>query len=148
VSIEELAARTKNFTGAEIEGVVKAATSYVFTRQVTSTVACPWIRPTNSVVMVTVQVDFSDLSKTADWKSVKVTMADFERALSDVQARDYKYIISETDLHCGSWRFACVQPQFGVKEEELTQCFSNGFINYGDVFEGLVTTVQRLLNQA
>ncbi|KAI1843038.1 hypothetical protein JX265_005182 [Neoarthrinium moseri] len=34
VDIRELAARTKNFSGAEINGLVKAASSYAFTRQV------------------------------------------------------------------------------------------------------------------
>lgn len=63
VSIGELAERTKNYTGAEIEGLVKAAASYVFQRQ---------IDPTN-------------LSKKVDFTGVQVSMEDFERALVDVR---------------------------------------------------------------
>jgi vesicle-fusing ATPase len=50
VSVPDLAARTKNYTGAEIEGLVKAAASYVFERQ----------------------VDLSDLTKVKDFKGVQV----------------------------------------------------------------------------
>jgi SpoVK/Ycf46/Vps4 family AAA+-type ATPase len=34
VSVEALATRTKNYTGAEIEGVCKAAASYAFERNI------------------------------------------------------------------------------------------------------------------
>jgi vesicle-fusing ATPase len=63
VDLADVAARTKNYTGAEIEGLVKAACSYVFTRQ----------------------VDLADLTKTPDFKNIQVTRADFERALSETQ---------------------------------------------------------------
>ena len=63
VDLQSIAARTKNYTGAEIEGLVKAACSYVFSRQ----------------------VDLTDLSKTPDFKGVQVTAADFERALDETQ---------------------------------------------------------------
>ena len=63
VSIPELAARTKNYTGAELEGLVKAAASYVFARQ----------------------VDPADLSKQKGWDGVVVRRDDFEQALHDVQ---------------------------------------------------------------
>lgn len=63
VSIPDLAARTKNYTGAEIEGLVKAAASYVFERQ----------------------VDMADLTKVKDFAGVQVTRADFDRALYDVR---------------------------------------------------------------
>lgn len=63
VSIPDLAERTKNYTGAEIEGLVKAAASYVFQRQ---------IDPTN-------------LAKKVDFSGVQVCMEDFERALIDVR---------------------------------------------------------------
>ncbi len=52
VSIPDLAARTKNYTGAEIEGLVKAAASYVFERQ----------------------VDMADLTKVKDFAGVQVRM--------------------------------------------------------------------------
>ena len=62
VSIEHLAAETKNFSGAEIEGLVKSAASYAFARQVQ--------------VDNIKQVDASDL---------KVGRDDFERALGEVR---------------------------------------------------------------
>ena len=61
VDIAALAAKTKNFTGAEIEGLVKDAGSYAFQRQ----------------------VDTSDLRRVVDPKSLRVTMADFEEALKE-----------------------------------------------------------------
>lgn len=50
VDLLELAARTKNFSGAEIEGVVKSAVSFALNRQ----------------------VDVSDLSKPIDEDNIKV----------------------------------------------------------------------------
>lgn len=62
VSIPELAAKTKNFTGAELEGLVRAACTHLFARH----------------------IDMADLSKTPDFRGAKVTRADFMRALADV----------------------------------------------------------------
>ena len=101
ISIADLAARTKNYTGAELEGLVKAACSYVFERQ----------------------TDLADLTKVRSWAGVQVTQDDFERALRDVQ------------------------PAFGIKEDELTQCFANGILPHGDDFERVRVTLQRLMAQ-
>lgn len=60
--LDEISERTKNFSGAEIEGLIKAATSYALTR-------C---------------VDVNDLSKAPDEKNLIVQFADFERAMDDV----------------------------------------------------------------
>lgn len=60
--LDEISDKTKNFSGAEIEGLVKAATSYALTR-------C---------------VDVKDLSKAPDEKNLIVQFSDFERALDDV----------------------------------------------------------------
>ena len=62
VSIPELAARTKNFSGAECEALVKAAASHAFSRQ----------------------IDGKDPSKPMDAKSLRVTKEDFEGALLEV----------------------------------------------------------------
>ncbi|EGG18292.1 N-ethylmaleimide-sensitive fusion protein [Cavenderia fasciculata] len=64
VSLDHLARVTKNYSGAEIEGVVKAATSYSFSRQV----------DTKNLRSVTLKVE--DLNVCAD---------DFERALKDIK---------------------------------------------------------------
>lgn len=63
--LPELADRTKNFSGAELEGLVKAASSYALTR-------C---------------VDLNDLSKAPDQKNLVLTFADFELALSDIEPK-------------------------------------------------------------
>lgn len=65
VSIKEVASKTKNMSGAELEGVVRAAASYAL----------------NS------KVDFTDLSKTAsqDLADIRVTPECFQRALTDIK---------------------------------------------------------------
>jgi vesicle-fusing ATPase len=63
VSVPELAARTKNYTGAELEGLVRAACTHLYSRR----------------------IDMADLSKAADFRGAQVTREDFERALVDVQ---------------------------------------------------------------
>nr|XP_043621316.1 vesicle-fusing ATPase [Erigeron canadensis] len=62
INLEELAARTKNYSGAELEGVVKSAVSYALNRQISP----------------------DDLTKTIDEESIKVTMEDFLNALHEV----------------------------------------------------------------
>jgi len=61
VDLEDLAARTKNFSGAEIEGLVKSATSFALNRQ----------------------IDVSDGVKVKA-SDIQVTKADFDRALDEI----------------------------------------------------------------
>ncbi|KAG6554895.1 hypothetical protein Mapa_003479 [Marchantia paleacea] len=63
VNLEELAARTKNFSGAELEGLVKSAVSFALNRQ----------------------VNFDDLNQSLDEDNIKVTMDDFLHALQEVK---------------------------------------------------------------
>ena len=56
------AARTKNYSGAELEGVVKSAVSFALNRQ----------------------ISLDDLTKTLDEESIKLTMDDFLRGLHEV----------------------------------------------------------------
>mmetsp|Transcript_33024 Transcript_33024/g.77233 ORF Transcript_33024/g.77233 Transcript_33024/m.77233 type:complete len:741 (-) Transcript_33024:143-2365(-) len=63
VSIDELAKLTKNYTGAEIEGVCKAAASYAFERN----------------------IDKSSMDRPASASDLKVMMEDFTRAISEVK---------------------------------------------------------------
>lgn len=58
----DAAARTKNYSGAELEGVVKSAVSYALNRQ----------------------LNMDDLSKPVDEENIKVTMDDFLNALHEV----------------------------------------------------------------
>jgi len=99
--LDEIAERTKNFSGAEIEGLVKAATSFALTR-------C---------------VDVKDLSKAPDEKNLILRFDDFDRALNDVQ------------------------PKFGAKSQELKALYRNGFVPYGDEFDMLMGTMDRLVEQ-
>ena len=96
-----LAGKAKNFSGAELEGLVKAASSYALTR-------C---------------VDVKDLSKAPDAKNLILQYADFERALNDVE------------------------PKFGAKSTELKAFYRNGFVPYGDNFDMLMSTLERLVEQ-
>jgi len=99
--LPEIAEKCKNFSGAELEGLVKAASSYALTR-------C---------------VDVKDLSKAPDTKNLILQYADFERALGDVE------------------------PKFGAKSTELKAYYRNGFVPYGDTFDGLMGTLERLVEQ-
>ena len=56
------AARTKNYSGAELEGVVKSAVSYALNRQ----------------------ISMDDLTKPLDEESIKVTMDDFVNGLQEI----------------------------------------------------------------
>uniref|UniRef100_A0A2N9I0G3 Vesicle-fusing ATPase n=1 Tax=Fagus sylvatica TaxID=28930 RepID=A0A2N9I0G3_FAGSY len=62
VNLQELAARTKNYSGAELEGIVKSAVSYALNRQ----------------------LSLDDLTKPVDEESIKVTMDDFLNALHEI----------------------------------------------------------------
>ncbi|CAJ1936460.1 unnamed protein product [Sphenostylis stenocarpa] len=62
VNLQELAARTKNYSGAELEGVVKSAVSYALNRQ----------------------LSLDDLTKQVEEENIKVTMDDFLNALQEV----------------------------------------------------------------
>lgn len=99
--LPDIAEQCKNFSGAELEGLVKAASSYALTR-------C---------------VDVKDLSKAPDTKNLILQYADFELALSDVE------------------------PKFGAKSTELKAYYRNGFVPYGDSFDILMGTLERLVEQ-
>ena len=99
--MEEIAEKTKNFSGAELEGLVKAATSYALTR-------C---------------VDVKDLSKAPDASNLILTYNDFITALNDVETK------------------------FGAKSQELKALYRNGIVPYGESFDSLINTLNRLVNQ-
>ena len=101
--LPEIAARTKNFSGAELEGLVKAATSYAMAR-------C---------------VDVKDLKKAPDAKNLILKYEDFDLALNRQD----------------------VEPKFGAKSQELKAFYRNGFVPYGDTFDSLMGTLERLVEQ-
>jgi vesicle-fusing ATPase len=90
VNINILASETKNFSGAEISGLVKSATSFAFNRH----------------IKVGTTAGISD-----DVEKLKVTMADFEGALKEIQ------------------------PAFGVAEDELKNAIPNGIIHFAGHIE-------------
>ncbi|GJD07524.1 Vesicle-fusing ATPase [Galdieria sulphuraria] len=63
VSLEELASRTKNFSGAEIEGLCKSAAAYALNRH----------------------IDLNNLRKQVNPDDIVVTMEDFENALLEIE---------------------------------------------------------------
>jgi vesicle-fusing ATPase len=99
--IPELAEKAKNFSGAELEGLVKAASSFALAR-------C---------------LDVKDLNKAPDTKNLILQYADFEQALNDVE------------------------PKFGAKSQELKAHYRNGFVPYGDSFDLMMGTLERLVEQ-
>ncbi|KAM5559571.1 vesicle-fusing ATPase-like [Rosa sericea] len=63
VNLRELATRAENYSGAELEGVVRSAVSFAFNRQ----------------------LSLDDLKKPVDEENIKVTMDDFRRALQEIR---------------------------------------------------------------
>merc|ERR1711904_274844 len=63
VSIQELAESTRNFSGAELEGLVKAASASAMSRK----------------------VNLNNLSNCEGFEDLRVTHLDFEQALADVE---------------------------------------------------------------
>ena len=101
IKVGELAEKTKNSSGAELEELVRAATSYALTR-------C---------------ADVNDLSKPPEEKNLRVEFANLLRAFRDVQ------------------------PKFGVKSTELKCLYRNRFVKYGETFDFLMGTFDRLVDQ-
>ena len=99
--LPEIAEKTKNFSGAEIEGLVKAASSFALGR-------C---------------IDHKNLSKAPDTSKLVLTYDDLIQALDDVE------------------------PKFGAKSQELKAFYRNGFVNYGETFDTLMQSLQRLVDQ-
>jgi len=64
-----------------------------------------------------------DLKKAPDTKNLLLQYSDFERALNDIE------------------------PKFGAKSQELKAFYRNGFVPYGDSFDSLMGTLERLVEQ-
>jgi vesicle-fusing ATPase len=88
--IPAIVEQTKNFTGAELAGLVRSAASFALAKN----------------------IDAKEMK--ADWKSITVDAADFDRAIEEVI------------------------PAFGQKNnEEIANLFRNGIYSYGPAFSGL-----------
>lgn len=101
VNLESLASQTKNFSGAELMGLVQNAATYSLNRH----------------------VDASDPSHPINLDEIKVTKADFMRALSESK------------------------PSFGVAETNLIKAIPNGIWDYSPSFSHLVRQCTLFIEQ-
>ena len=99
--LPEVAKASKNFSGAEIEGLVRSATSFALARA----------------------VDVKDMSKAPKVEDLVVSFQDFERALTEIE------------------------PKFGAKSADFGALYRGGIVNYGDDFERLQETMNKLVEQ-
>ncbi|KAI7850916.1 P-loop containing nucleoside triphosphate hydrolase protein [Circinella umbellata] len=115
VSLEELADLTKNYSGAEISGVVKAASSYAFSRHTkVGTVA----------------------GVAADVEEMKVNMSDFLAALEEVPPA---FGVSEAELQ------QCVQNHIIPFSPHIEQILADGKLYVDQVRQSSRTPVVSLL---
>ena len=125
VDLPELAASTKNFSGAEIEGLVKAASSYALARTTGG----------------------GDNLKKIDLAGLRVGRDDFLRGLSEVtpasSPRSPLYLPHASRLHLPRQ----VTPAFGVSSEDLQACVRGGILPAGDPCTRLVATATNLIAQ-
>ena len=101
VDIVELASVTKNFSGAEIGGLIKSATSFAFNRHVK--VSCFYLSMWLWLIYAQVGTQAGIADNIDD---LQVCRDDFMMALEEVK------------------------PMFGVSEEELAQVVQNGVIHF------------------
>ena len=104
VSIAELAKRSKNFSGAEIEGLVRAAQSHAFNRHV-------------NLSNVSAGVSAKDL------ESMRITMADFDLAFSDIK------------------------PAFGQNEEDIEKVIRHGIVEFNEKVKINQMTINRVVSR-
>ncbi|KAI9494540.1 P-loop containing nucleoside triphosphate hydrolase protein [Zychaea mexicana] len=115
VSLEELADLTKNYSGAEISGVVKAASSYAFSRH-TKVGTVAGVAP--------------------DVEEMKVNMADFLAALNEVPPA---FGVSEAELQ------QCVQNHIIPFSPHIEQILADGKLYVDQVRQSSRTPVVSLL---
>ncbi|KAL6782595.1 hypothetical protein ACKKBG_A07415 [Auxenochlorella protothecoides x Auxenochlorella symbiontica] len=99
VDLAELAHRTQNYSGAELEGLVRSATSFALDRE----------------------TDMADLSKPVVEENIRVTRADFLRALDEVR------------------------PSYGAATETLEQYRPGGMLDIGPQYHATLAELQQLL---
>ncbi|KAJ3053761.1 transport between ER and Golgi ATPase protein [Rhizophlyctis rosea] len=115
VNLEELARLTKNFSGAEIAGLVKSATSFAFNRHIK--------------VGATVTVD-------ADYDKIKIGMDDFLGALEEVHPA---FGVAETELQ------QCVANGIIQYSKDIGRILSDGKLFVKQVQDSKVTPLVSVL---
>ncbi|KIJ54882.1 hypothetical protein M422DRAFT_240970 [Sphaerobolus stellatus SS14] len=106
VNLKYLAAKTRNFSGAEISGLVKSATSFAFRRHVKVS-SLDLLIAGSSIFCV----DWNTRRLSEDVSNLRVKMEDFNNALSEVQ------------------------PAFGVSEDEIQAVVQNGIYHYSEAIQ-------------
>ena len=102
VSLAELAHRSKNFSGAEINGLVRSAASWALNRHVKG----------GTMAAISDDID-----------SVAVNRGDFEKAFDDVL------------------------PAFGVSEDELKDCLTQGIMHYSPFIDNILQEGSLIVKQ-
>lgn len=115
VDLAELADLTKNYSGAEISGVVKAATSYAFSRHI------------KGGTMAGISADMDD---------IKVSMDDFLNALKEVQPA---FGVSEAELQ------QCVQNHIIPFSPSVDQLLTDGRLYVDQVRQSARTPLVSVL---
>jgi len=126
VNFEVLADATKNFSGAEIEGLVKSATSFALNRTVDlDNIGMPQQQQQQQKqpAAKAQQPQADNKSKIEKDVQIKVTMADFELALQEVK------------------------PAFGISTDELEPYLAHGLIDYGQSFTQLLGKCKSFVQQ-
>lgn len=120
VDLLELAQQTKNFSGAEIAGLVKSATSFAFSRhvKVRRFGVQKHIKLGSQPLQVGTMAGISD-----DIENLRVNRSDFMNALDEVT------------------------PAFGVAKEELEQVVQNGIIHFDKVIDDILRSGQLFVDQ-
>lgn len=101
VSVQHLASKTRNFTGSELEGLVTAASANAMSRK----------------------VDLQNLANCTGFEDIRISQADFEHALTEVQ------------------------PALGQDHDALETCIERGIIEFSDVFKEVYSKCTKLLSQ-
>lgn len=104
VDLDELSILTKNFSGAEIGGLVKSATSFAMNRHVK---VCHYI--------LVIYGSFHGLFQVG-------TMAGISEDIENLRVKRNDFLSALEEVH----------PAFGVAEEELQQVVQNGIIHYDE----------------
>jgi vesicle-fusing ATPase len=102
VSLEDLAHRSKNFSGAEINGLVRSAASWALNRHVKG----------GTMAAISDDID-----------TVAVNSADFDKAFEEVR------------------------PAFGVSEDELQDCLTQGIMHYSPFVDNILEEGSLIIKQ-
>lgn len=125
VDFDQLAARTKNYTGAEIEAVCRGATSYALFKD----------------------VDMSSLGAAST--DAKGGAKSSSSAKSGAGQPQKKAMVTDKQVSMEDFLLALEEnkPAFGVDNENLQNCIRGGIVPYGDPFNELYSVGLNFVNE-